>query len=401
MKFAGRVQNLPPYVFAGMAKKIADLRARGIEVINFGMGDPDVPTPDYLVDALCDATRTPQNGRYPDYFGKPALRRAITDWYGARFDVHLEPDTEVLPLIGSKEGIANVALAFTDPGEGALVPDPAYPVYKYGTLMASGVPLPMPLREENGWLPDLNELEDLLHGTVNVMWLNYPNNPTGAVADLEFFERVVSWAKKHDIIIAHDNPYSEVTFDGYRPHSILEVPGAMDIAVEFNSLSKTYSMAGHRIGMVVGNAEIIGVLGRIKSNIDSGIYGAVQDVAITALTGDQSWIPERNEIYRRRRDKICDILAEIGVDAPRPLASLYIWAHVPEGYTSKSFADMLLEKTGVAVTPGSSYGAQGEGYFRMSMTVPDEQIDQACGRLRQLFGISSKEPASPVAAREA
>ena len=267
MKFASRVTKLPPYVFAGMAKRLAELRAQGIEVINFGMGDPDVPTPGYLTDAMAEAVRAPQNSRYPDYYGKPALRRAIADWYEERFGVSLNPETEVLPLIGSKEGIANVALAFTDPGEAALVPDPAYPVYKYGTLMADGVPIPMPLLEERGWQPDLDAL-DISGNEVNVMWLNYPNNPTGAVADLEFFERAVHWAKKHDVIIAHDNPYSEVAFDGYRPPSILEVPGAMDIAVEFNSLSKTFSMAGHRIGMVVGNPEIVGVLGRIKSNID-------------------------------------------------------------------------------------------------------------------------------------
>ena len=383
MKFASRVSKLPPYVFAGMAKRLADLRAQGIDVINFGMGDPDVPTPDYLLDALSDSLRAPQNNRYPDYFGKPALRRAIADWYAERFDVPLEPDTEVLPLIGSKEGIANVALAFTDPGEAALVPDPAYPVYKYGTLMADGVPLPMPLSEERGWLPDFDAL-DVSGPEVNVAWLNYPNNPTGAVADLEFFERAVHWAKKHDVIIAHDNPYSEVAYDGYRPPSILEVPGAMDVAVEFNSLSKTFSMAGHRIGMVVGNAEIIGVLGRIKSNIDSGIYGAVQDMAITALTSDRSWVPSRNDIYRRRRDKMCDLLQELGIDAPRPNAGLYIWARVPDGYTSRSFADYLLDKTGVAVTPGSSYGEQGEGFFRMSLTVSDAQVDAAVERLGRL-----------------
>jgi len=260
--------------------------------------------------------------------------------------------------------------------------------------MADGIPIPMPLLEENGWLPDLDAL-DVSGSEVNVMWLNYPNNPTGAVADLEFFERAVHWAKKHDVIIAHDNPYSEVAFDGYRPPSILEVAGAMDIAVEFNSLSKTFSMAGHRIGMVVGNAEIVGVLGRIKTNIDSGIYGAIQDVAITALTSDMSWVPVRNEIYRRRRDKLCDLLGEIGIEAPRPKASLYLWAHVPEGYTSRSFADFLLDKAGVAITPGTSYGAQGDGYFRMSLTVSDAEVEAAITRLRKLFA------AEPVTAGNA
>ena len=394
MRFAGRVSKLPPYVFAGMAKKLAALRAQGIEVINFGMGDPDVPTPEYLQDVMREAIGAAQNSRYPDYFGKPALRRGIADWYSMRFGVSLDAETEVLPLIGSKEGIANVALAFTDPGEGALVPDPAYPVYKFGTIMANGAPIPLPLTEENGWLPDFDALNLDVGPEINVIWLNYPNNPTGAVADLEFFERAVHWAKRHEVIIAHDNPYSEIAYDGYKPPSIFEVPGAKDIAVEFNSLSKTFSMAGYRIGMVVGNAEIIEVLGRIKSNIDSGIYGAIQDTAIAALNGDQSWIPARNEIYRRRRDKICDALKAIGIDAPRPKASLYIWARVPEGYTSRTFADTVLEKTGVAVTPGSSYGAQGEGYFRMSLTVSDAEVDEAVKRLATLFSTASE----PVAA---
>ncbi len=384
MKFAARIDKLPPYLFAGMAKRIADLRASGISVINFGMGDPDVPTPDYLVAELQEAVARHENARYPDYFGKPALRRAIAGWYAQRFGVHLEPDTEVLPLIGSKEGIANVALAFVDPGEGALVPDPAYPVYKYGTLMADGIPHPMPLREENGWLPDFDSFTPAQLDGVNVIWLNYPNNPTGAVADLTFFEKAVSWARKHDIIIAHDNPYSEIAYDGYCPPSIMQVPGAKEIAVEFNSLSKTYSMAGNRIGMAVGNPEIINVLGRIKTNIDSGIYGAVQDAAIAALTGEQSWITARNDIYRQRRDKLCDMLCQIGIKVERPKASLYLWSHVPNGYTSRDFTDMVLQKTGVAFTPGSSYGKQGEGYFRISLTVHDAEVDDAIGRLLKL-----------------
>ncbi|HET9492782.1 MAG TPA: LL-diaminopimelate aminotransferase [Chloroflexia bacterium] len=381
MRFAKRVENLPAYVFAGMAKRIADLRASGVEVINFGMGDPDVPTPEYLTEALCAAAAKPQNSRYPDYFGKPALRRAIADWYERRFGVHLEPDTEVLPLIGSKEGIANIALAFADPGDGVLVPDPAYPVYKYGTIMADGVPVPMPMTAENGWLPDLDSLPT--SNGIKVMWLNYPNNPTGAAAPMEFFEKVVAWAHRNDVVIAHDNPYSEVAYDGYRPPSILEVPGAKDVAVEFNSLSKTFSMAGHRIGMVVGSAAVIGVLSRIKSNIDSGVYGAIQDMAITALTEDQSWIPARNEIYRSRRDKIVPALRDLGMTLEVPKASLYLWAKVPPGYDAKGFADSLLMKTGVSVTPGTSYGAQGDGYVRLSLTVPDEQIDAALVRLKK------------------
>ena len=358
------------------------------------MGDPDVPTPDYLTESLCEAAAKPQNNRYPDYFGKPALRRAIAGWYEQRFGVHIEPDTEVLPLIGSKEGIANIALAFADPGDGVLVPDPAYPVYKYGTLMADGVPVAVPLTEENGWLPDLDGLPT--GNGIKVMWLNYPNNPTGATADLDFFERVVAWAHRNDVVIAHDNPYSEVAYDGYRPPSILQVPGAKDVAVEFNSLSKTFSMAGHRIGMVVGSAAVVGVLGRIKSNIDSGVYGAIQDVAITALTSDQSWIPARNEIYRARRDKLVPVLRDLGMTLEAPKASLYLWARVPAGYDSKGFAETLLTKTGVSVTPGTSYGAQGDGYVRLSLTVADDEVDQAIERLRKF---KEQEMTATVAAK--
>lgn len=381
MRFAKRLDKLPPYVFAGMAKRIADLRASGIEVINLSMGDPDVPTPDYLLDALCAAARDPQNSRYPNYYGKRNLREAIADWYRMRFGVRLEPDTEVLPLIGSKEGIANVALAFVDPGDAALVPDPAYPVYRFGTIMADGVICPLPLRAENGWLPDLDALDERTSDRVNVLWLNYPNNPTGAIAGVEFFERAVAWARRHDVIIAHDNPYSEITYGGYVAPSILEVPGAKEVAVEFNSLSKTYSMAGLRIGMVVGNAEIVGALGRIKTNIDSGVYGAVQDAAYAALTGDQSWIADRNEIYRKRRDKLCAALGGIGINLEPPKASLYLWAPVPAGYTSTEFADLMLSQVGIAITPGASYGREGEGWFRVSLTVSDPEVDEAVARL--------------------
>jgi LL-diaminopimelate aminotransferase len=249
--------------------------------------------------------------------------------------------------------------------------------------MADGLVVTLPLTEDNGWLPDLESVDNAL-GNVNVLWLNYPNNPTGAVADLEFFSRVVHWAKRNEVIVAHDNPYSEVTYDGFVAPSFLQIPGAKDIGVEFNSLSKTYSMAGYRIGMVAGNREIIEVLGRIKSNIDSGIYGAIQDVAITAITGDQSWIPERNLIYRHRRDKLCDALTRLGLHAPPPKASLYIWARVPGGLESRQFADYLLAEAAIAVTPGPSYGTQGEGYVRLSLTVPDEQVDEACRRLAKL-----------------
>lgn len=381
MKFASRVENLPPYVFAGMAKKLADLRAAGVEVINFGMGDPDVPTPYFLVEALRNAAEAAENFRYPDYFGKPALKSAIANYYEDRFKVTLDPDSEVLPLIGSKEGIAHASLAFVGAGDVALVPDPSYPVYKYGTLMADGTVAQVPLTQENGWLPDLENIGPNLAAQAKVLWLNYPSNPTGAVAGMDFFERAVAWAHKHEVILAHDNPYAEIGYDGYLPHSILEVPGAKEVAVEFNSFSKTFSMAGYRAGMVVGNAEVISVLSRVKSNVDSGIFGVVQDVAIAALTCDRSWIPARNELYRCRRDAVHGALAVLGIEAELPKAGMYIWAPVPNGYTAKGFADRLLSETGIAVTPGSSYGEQGAGYFRMSLTVPDDQVMAAVERL--------------------
>lgn len=384
MKFANRVTLLPPYVFATMAQRIAARRATGDHVINFGMGDPDIPMPDFLIDALCQAAHDPATHRYPSYFGLPALREAISAWYQRRFAVTLDPITEVLPLIGSKEGIANIALAFCDPGEIALVPDPGYPVYRYGAIMADGQVYPVPLRADRGWLPDLESLSQEVREQANLLWLNYPNNPTGATADLAFFAEVVTFARRYDIIICHDNPYSEICYDGYRPPSILQVPGARDVAVEFNSLSKTYNMAGMRVGMVVGNAQVIEALSRIKSNIDSGLPTMLQQTGVAALTGDQDWIQERNLIYQRRRDLLCQALSAAGIQAPPPRASLYIWGAVPAGMTSAAFANHLFEHQAIVVTPGTSFGAGGEGYFRMSVTVPDNEVTLAAERLAQL-----------------
>jgi LL-diaminopimelate aminotransferase len=384
VKFANRISQLPPYVFATMAQRIAARRAQGDHVINFGMGDPDIPMPDFLIEALCDAAHDPATHRYPSYFGLPALREAITEWYRRRFDVPLDPTAEVLPLIGSKEGIANIALAFCDPGEIALVPDPGYPVYRYGAVMADGQVYPVTLRAERGCLPDLEAIPQEVREQANLLWLNYPNNPTGATADLAFFEEVVTFARRYDIIICHDNPYSEIGYDGYRAPSILQVPGAREVAVEFNSLSKTYNMAGARIGMVVGNAQVVEALSRIKSNIDSGLPTMLQRTAVAALTGDQAWIAERNLVYQRRRDLLCRALCDAGIVAPPPRASLYIWGTVPAGMTSAAFADHLFEQLAVVVTPGTSFGACGEGYFRLSVTVPDAEVEMAAERLATL-----------------
>lgn len=384
MKFAQRVSELPPYVFVKMAKRIADRRARGDLVINFGMGDPDMAMPDYLIESLCQAAHDPQTHRYPSYYGLPALRQAMADWYRARFDVVLDPDAEVLPLIGSKEGIANIALAFCDPGEITLIPNPGYPVYHYGTILADGRSYEMRLRPERGWLPDLDAIPLPVREQANLMWLNYPNNPTGAVADPAFFTEVVAFAHRYDVIICHDNPYSDITYDGYCAPSILQVPGARQVAVEFNSLSKTYNMAGARVGMVVGNPQVIEALSRIKSNIDSGLPTFIQKAALTALTTDQSWILERNKIYERRRDLLCAALHAAGIAATPPRASLYIWAAVPEGMTAAAFADLLFDQQAVVVTPGTSFGDGGEGYFRLSLTVPDKEVAIAADRLAML-----------------
>ena len=381
MQFAKRIEQLPPYLFAEISRRIAEKRAQGVDVISFGVGDPDLPTPAHIVDELVRAARDPANHRYPETEGLPALRRAIGRWYEERFGVSLDPDREVLPLIGSKEGIGHVALCFIDPGDLALVPDPSYPVYARGTFLAGGDCYFLPLTEENDFLPDLDAVPVDVARRAKVLWLNYPNNPTGAVADLEFFERAVAFARRHDLAVLHDGPYSEMAFDGYRPLSFLQAPGARDVGIEFHSFSKTYNMTGWRIGMAVGNAAMIDALMRVKSNLDSGIPQAIQRMAIAALEGPQDCIAEHNAIYQRRRDRLAAALAKIGLRVRPPRASLYLWARLPEGQTSVEFATRLLDETGVVVTPGVGYGPSGEGYVRLSLTVPDDRLEEAVRRL--------------------
>ena len=390
VRLARRVDSLPPYLFAEISKKIAEKRAQGVDVISFGIGDPDLPTPDHLLDVLATASRDPANHRYPESEGLPELHEAIADWYGTRFGVALDPKTEVLPLIGSKEGIGHIALCFIDPGDVALVPDPGYPVYGVGTLLAGGEPYYLPLTEENDFLPDFDAVPEQIARKAKVLWLNYPNNPTGAVADLEFFERAVAFAKKNDVAVLHDGPYSEVAFDGYRPVSFLEVDGAKDVGIEFHSLSKSYNMTGWRIGMAVGNAEIIDALMRVKSNLDSGIPQAIQRMAIAALEGPQDVIGEHNAIYERRRDRLVAALTKLGLRLRAPKASLYLWARVPEGMTSVQFATRLLDEVGVVVTPGIGYGPTGEGYVRLSITVPDDRLEEGVRRMESLAGSWTK-----------
>ncbi len=383
MKLSKRMGNIPPYLFVEIGKKIAAKKAKGESVISFAVGDPDIPTPPRIIERLCQAAQDPANHRYPETAGLPELRQAIAGWYKSRFGVSLDADKEVLPLLGSKEGVAHIALCFINPGDIALVPDPAYPPYAMGTIIADGRPYYMPLTEKNNFLPDLDAIPSNVLKEAKLLWINYPNNPTGAVADLDFFNRVVKFAQQHDLAVCHDGPYSEVAFDGYQAVSFLQAEGAREVGVEFHSLSKSYNMTGWRIGMAVGNAEMVAALRDVKSNLDSGIPQAIQYAAIEALTGPQGCIPEHNAIYQRRRDLVVETLNSIGLEAKSPKAALYVWAKVPEGYTSMGFADDLLEKVGVAVTPGTGYGKNGEGYVRLSLTIPDAGLVKGLSRLAE------------------
>ncbi|RPI58850.1 MAG: aminotransferase class I/II-fold pyridoxal phosphate-dependent enzyme [Chloroflexi bacterium] len=384
MKVANRLESLPAYVFARMGDRLRELASQGVDVIRLDIGSPDLPPPDAITDALYHSAQKASNHGYGGYYGIPELRRAMAGYYEQRFNVALSPEKEVVPLIGSKEGIANVALAFVDPGDTVLVPDPGYPTYSMGTLLAGGTPYCFPLSAERGFLPDLEAIPSGVADSAKMLWLNYPNNPTGAIAPLEVFEDVVAFARRHDLLVCHDNPYCDVTFDGYRPASLLEVPGAKDVALEFNSLSKTYNMAGWRVGMAVGNPVAVAALARVKTNVDSGMFRAIQDASVLALTGDQGWLTERNEIYRQRRDMILAALPELGMGAETPQASLYIWARVPKGTTSAGLATRVLEEAAVSITPGTAFGDQGEGYVRISLGMGTERIREALERLKKL-----------------
>ena len=381
MRLANRVQQLPPYLFVEISKKIAAKRAEGIDVVTFAIGDPDIPTPRHVLGRLWLAAQVPANHRYPESEGLPEFRRAIAAWYDKRFGVRLDPDTEVLPLIGSKEGIGHMALCLIDPGDIALVPDPGYPVYSIGTMFAGGDSYLMPLLEENGYLPDLDAIPEEIARRARVLWVNYPNNPTGGVADLSFYERLAAFSATYGIAVCHDGPYSEIAFDGYRPASFLQAEGAKDVGMEFHSLSKSYNMTGWRVGMAVGNATLINALMRVKSNLDSGIPQAIQHAAIEALNGPQDCIAENVAVYQARRDKLVAALTRMGLRVMPPKASLYIWARVPEGYTSAEFAARLIDEAAVVVTPGSGYGAHGEGYVRLSLTIPDSELEKGVERL--------------------
>ncbi|MFC1827245.1 LL-diaminopimelate aminotransferase [Thermodesulfobacteriota bacterium] len=381
---ADRLKQLPPYLFAELDRKKAEARGRGIDVIDLGVGDPDLPTPDNIIGKLTEAAREPRYHRYPSYTGMNDFREAVGRWYEKRAGVMLHPLQEVVSLIGSKEGIAHIPLAFINPGDVALVPSPAYPVYAIATMFAGGTPYEMPLIKENSFLPDLSAIPEEVLGKAKMMFLNYPNNPTAALATLDFFKTVVDFAVKHNIMICHDFAYSEMSFDGYVPPSFLETPGAKDVGIEFHSLSKTYNMTGWRIGWAAGNSEIIGGLGRIKSNIDSGIFEAIQVAGIEALEGNQQCLTDMRAIYTERRDVMVKGLKKLGINAEAPQATFYVWFEVPAGYTSSSFASFLLDKAGIMATPGNGFGTPGEGYVRMALTVPRERLAEAVERMSEI-----------------
>jgi len=383
---AERLARIGAYLFADLDRKQEELRARGVDVINLGIGDPDLPTPEHIIEALARAARDPRSHRYPPYAGIRDFREAVAEWYRRRFDVRLDPEHEVLALIGSKEGLAHLPWAILNPGEATLVPDPGYPVYRSATVLAEGVPLAVPLPPERGFLPDLAAIPREAARRSRILFLNYPNNPTAATASLPFFQDVVSFAQENHVFVAHDNSYSEIAYDGYRPRSFLQADGAREVGVEFHSLSKTYCMTGWRIGFAVGNAAVIAALGRIKTNIDSGVFRAVQEAGIAALTGPEEPLRQRLEVFQRRRDRVVDTLTALGWNPPRPQATFYIWMQAPDGRTGTEFAAEVLERTGVVLTPGLGYGQQGGRYVRLSLTTPDARLDEALTRLTRTFG---------------
>ena len=386
MRPSERLSRLPPYLFAELERKIVEKQAAGVDVISLGIGDPDTPTPELVVSALQDAAADPGTHQYPSTRGRPELREALARFYRRRFGVELDPDSEIVPALGAKECVFNLNLAFLDVGDAALAADPGYPVYTGGPLLAGAEAVLMPLLPERGFAPDLEAIASADRDRARLMYLNYPNNPTGAVVPDGLFEEAVSFAREHDVLIVHDASYTETTFDGYVAPSFLETEGAKEVGVEVFSLSKGYNMTGWRTGAIVGNADAVQAYWSLKTNIDSGMFEAVQLAAARALDdGDE--VPRRmSELYRRRRDLVCDALREIGVEVTPPKGTIYVWAPVPEGHTSASYCELVLEESGVVVSPGSAYGRSGEGFFRISLTVPDERLSEAVGRMRSSLG---------------
>jgi LL-diaminopimelate aminotransferase len=384
VRTARRIDKLPPYLFAEIDRKIAQAKAKGADVISFGVGDPDLPTPPHVVDALVVAARDVATHRYPAYTGMREFRTAIASWYERRFGVSLDPDDQVQPLVGSKEGIFHLPVAFVDAGDVALVPDPGYPVYETGTILAGGEAVLMPLTSERDFKPEFDAISSEVLRRARVMWLNYPSNPTAACVERDFFQRAVDFCLANDILLAHDAAYTEVTFDGYVAPSVLESDGAMECAVEFHSLSKTYNMTGWRIGWVAGAPSAIEAIKRLKTNIDSGIFDAIQRAGIVALEGPQDHLRATLKRYKARRDLLCDALKSMGVIVEPPRGSIYLWVPVPEGHTSQSFTAHLLDEAAIAVAPGTGYGPSGEGFVRFSLTLEDDRLEEAVERLRRV-----------------
>ena len=381
---AKRVAEIPPYLFAEIDRKKAEMRRKGMDLVDLGIGDPDIPTPQPIIDRLKKAADNPKHHRYPSYEGMIEFRTAVAQWYQKRFGVRLDAATEVLSLIGSKEGIAHIPLAFVNPGDTVLVPSPGYPVYRVSTLFAGGTPYFLPLRKETGFLPNLSEIPKSVAEKSKLLFINYPNNPTAAVAEKSFFEEVVAFARRYNIIVCHDAAYSEVAFDGYRPASFMEVEGAKEVGIEFHSLSKTFNMTGWRIGFAVGCPEIVSTLGRIKENIDSGLFQAIQEAGIEALNRFDTPLTEIIKIYEGRRNLMVKGLRELGLELEQPKASFYLWIRVPGKQTSSQFAALLLEKAGIVATPGNGFGDAGEGYIRMALTVDESRLKEAIERLKKL-----------------
>ncbi|MGA1839366.1 MAG: LL-diaminopimelate aminotransferase [bacterium] len=379
--FAERLIKLPPYLFAHLDKLKKEAFGKGQDIIDLGIGDPDMPTPNHIIARLTTAAQDPKHHRYPSYTGLLSFREAVSEWYEARFEVSLDPATEVLSLIGSKEGIGHIPFAFINPGDLVLVPDPGYPVYQNSVILAGGIPYPLPLLKGNRFLPDFKALAPGILNQCKLLFLNYPNNPTSAIADDKFFQLVVNLAHQHNFIICHDAAYSEIAYEGSRPPSILQVDGAKDVAIEFHSLSKTFNMTGWRIGFAVGNPQILEGLGRVKTNLDSGIFEPIQLAGIAALTGPHTEILRAVSIYQERRDLLCNGLTDLGFKLDKPMATFYVWVEVPQGFNSTSFSLLLLEKCGIVTTPGIGFGSHGEGYFRIALTVDLEQTGKALERL--------------------
>lgn len=383
-ELAQRLKVLPPYLFAELDRRKQEKIDQGVDVIDLGVGDPDLPTPDPIVEALCQSAKKPENHKYPSYVGMRAYREAVAQWYKRRFDIDLDPDREVIALIGSKEGVAHFPLAFIDRGDVVLCPDPAYPVYKIGTIFAGGEPYMMPLKEENDFLPDIGSIPQEVVERAKIIWINYPNNPTSADATEDFYRDLIKWAKKHNVIVASDNAYSEIYTGDRKPISILQIEGARDVAIEFHSLSKTYNMTGWRIGMAVGNEELVKALGKVKTNVDSGQFNAVQEAAIVALNLPEEELDKLRAIYRDRRKVMTEALRKLGLKPLESDVTFYIWTRVPEGYTSAKFVGRLIDEAGIVCTPGNGFGDAGEGYFRISLTVPTERLLEAAKRIENL-----------------